>query len=47
MTSQDIMAQVLEDYVSASGTISPFVLAAPNGCINCVGAACPVLTPSP
>jgi hypothetical protein len=43
MTSQDIMAQVLEDYITASGTISPFVLAAPNGRINCVGATCRVL----
>jgi len=48
MTSQDIMAQVLEDYIvaSPSATVSPFVLAAPNGRINCVG-ACPVLVPSP
>src|SRR5262249_20592521 len=29
--TQGIMAQVLEDYITAKGTISPFVLAAPNG----------------
>ena len=54
-TSQEIMAQVLEDYIvaSPSSTVAPFVLAAPNGRINCTdsnGATapnCPVLTPSP
>ena len=47
MTTQDIMDQVLADYIEASSPISPFVLAAPNGRINCIGAACPVLVPSP
>jgi 2',3'-cyclic-nucleotide 2'-phosphodiesterase (5'-nucleotidase family) len=49
MTSQDIMAQVLEDYIvaSPSATISPIVLGPSNGRINCVGATCPALTPSP
>lgn len=52
-TSQEIMAQVLEDYIAASGTVSPFVLAAPNGRINCTDSNgvtapnCPTLTPSP
>jgi len=53
VTTQDIMDQVLADYVAASSPISPFVLAAPNGRINCAdgnGATapnCPTLTPSP
>lgn len=53
MTSQDIMAQVLEDHIAAESPISPFVLAAPSGRINCTdsnGATapnCPVLVPSP
>jgi 2',3'-cyclic-nucleotide 2'-phosphodiesterase (5'-nucleotidase family) len=47
VTTQDIMDQVLADYIAANSPISPFVKAAPNGRINCVGAACPVLTPSP
>jgi 2',3'-cyclic-nucleotide 2'-phosphodiesterase (5'-nucleotidase family) len=53
VTTQDIMAQVLEDYVAASSPISPFVLASPNGRINCAdsnGATapnCPALVPSP
>ena len=54
VTTQDIMDQVLADYVTASSPISPFVLAAPNGRINCadgngVGTLpdCPALVPSP
>jgi 2',3'-cyclic-nucleotide 2'-phosphodiesterase (5'-nucleotidase family) len=53
VTTQDIMDQVLADYVAASSPISPFVLAAPNGRINCAdsnGATapnCPPLVPSP
>ena len=53
VTTQDIMDQVLADYITANSPISPFVLAEPNGRINCVdsnGAAlpnCPELTPSP
>ena len=52
-TSQDIMAQVLEDHVAATTPISPVVRAAPNGRINCTdsnGATapnCPTLVPSP
>jgi 2',3'-cyclic-nucleotide 2'-phosphodiesterase (5'-nucleotidase family) len=46
-TSRDIMDQVLADYISASTPISPFVLAAPNGRINCTGGGCPALVPSP
>lgn len=46
-TTQGILDQVLADYITANSPISPKVLAAPNGRINCVGAACPVLVPSP
>jgi 2',3'-cyclic-nucleotide 2'-phosphodiesterase (5'-nucleotidase family) len=52
-TSQEIMDQVLADYVTANSPLSPFVKAAPNGRINCTdsnGALapnCPALTPSP
>jgi 2',3'-cyclic-nucleotide 2'-phosphodiesterase (5'-nucleotidase family)/predicted AlkP superfamily phosphohydrolase/phosphomutase len=51
--TQDIMDQVLADYVTAASPISPFVLGSPNGRINCAdpnGATapnCPALTPSP
>jgi 2',3'-cyclic-nucleotide 2'-phosphodiesterase (5'-nucleotidase family)/predicted AlkP superfamily phosphohydrolase/phosphomutase len=51
--SQDIMDQVLADYIAANSPISPFVKAFPNGRINCAdsnGATapnCPTLTPSP
>ena len=51
--TQDIMDQVLADYVTAQGPLSPFVLGSPNGRINCAdtnGATapnCPALTPSP
>jgi 2',3'-cyclic-nucleotide 2'-phosphodiesterase (5'-nucleotidase family) len=45
--TQDIMDQVLADYISASTPISPFVLGPPSGRINCTGAGCPVLVPSP
>jgi 2',3'-cyclic-nucleotide 2'-phosphodiesterase (5'-nucleotidase family) len=45
--TQDIMDQVAADYIAASSPISPFVLAAPSGRINCTGAGCPVLVPSP
>jgi len=53
VTTQDIMDQVLADYITASSPISPFVLASPSGRINCTdsnGATapnCPVLVPSP
>jgi 2',3'-cyclic-nucleotide 2'-phosphodiesterase (5'-nucleotidase family) len=52
-TTQDIMDQVLADYVAANSPISPFVKAFPDGRINCAdsnGAAapnCPTLTASP
>jgi 2',3'-cyclic-nucleotide 2'-phosphodiesterase (5'-nucleotidase family) len=53
MVTQDIMDQVLADYVAGNSPLSPFVLAAPNGRINCAdsnGATapnCPTLVPSP
>jgi len=47
MVTQDIMDQVVSDYINANSPISPFVLAAPNGRINCSGASCPALVPSP
>jgi 2',3'-cyclic-nucleotide 2'-phosphodiesterase (5'-nucleotidase family) len=53
MTTQDVMDQVLADYVTASSPISPFVKAFPDGRVNCTdsnGATapnCPVLTASP
>jgi 2',3'-cyclic-nucleotide 2'-phosphodiesterase (5'-nucleotidase family) len=52
-TTQNIMDQVLAEYVEASSPLSPFVKAAPDGRINCIdsnGAVapnCPALTPSP
>jgi len=52
--TQDIMDQVLADYVAANSPLSPSVKAAPNGRINCTdsngpgtGNDCPALTPSP
>jgi len=51
-TTQDIMDQVLADYIAANSPISPFVKAFPNGRINCAdsnGATapnCPFLTAS-
>ena len=51
--TQDIMDQVLADYVTAKSPLSPFVLGPTNGRINCAdtnGATapnCPALTPSP
>ena len=47
MTTQDVMDQVLADYVAANSPLSPFVNAAPTGRINCTGVGCPALTPSP
>jgi 2',3'-cyclic-nucleotide 2'-phosphodiesterase (5'-nucleotidase family) len=52
-TTQDIMDQVLADYIAANSPLSPFVNAAPSGRINCIdsnGAAapnCATLTASP
>jgi 2',3'-cyclic-nucleotide 2'-phosphodiesterase (5'-nucleotidase family) len=40
-TTQDIMAQVLEDYIAAKGTISPSI----QGRIVCTGTGCPVVIP--
>jgi 2',3'-cyclic-nucleotide 2'-phosphodiesterase (5'-nucleotidase family) len=53
VTTQDIMDQVLADYIAASSPISPFVKGPLDGRINCAdsnGAAapnCPPLVPSP
>ncbi len=53
VTTQNLMDQVLADHIVAESPVSPFVLAAPDGRINCVdsnGAAapnCPALVPSP
>jgi 2',3'-cyclic-nucleotide 2'-phosphodiesterase (5'-nucleotidase family) len=53
MTTQEIMDQVLADYVTANSPLSPSVKAFPNGRINCAdsnGATapnCPTLTASP
>jgi 2',3'-cyclic-nucleotide 2'-phosphodiesterase (5'-nucleotidase family) len=53
VTTQDIMEQVVADYITANSPVAPVVKAAPNGRINCTdsnGAAapnCPVLVPSP
>jgi len=51
-TTQDIMDQVVADYISLNSPLSPFVKAFPDGRINCAdsnGATapnCPTLTPS-
>ena len=50
MTTGGIMAQAVADYLGANSPTSPFVLAAPNGRINCTtsgATVCPTLTPSP
>jgi 2',3'-cyclic-nucleotide 2'-phosphodiesterase (5'-nucleotidase family) len=53
VTTQDIMDQVLADYITTNSPIAPFVKAAPDGRINCAdsnGATapnCPTLVPSP
>ncbi len=53
ITTQDIMDQVLADYVQAKTPLSPFVKAFPDGRVNCAdsnGATapnCPTLVPSP
>ena len=51
--TQDLMDQVLADYLTANDPVSPFVKAAPDGRVNCTdsngtGTApdCPALTPS-
>jgi 2',3'-cyclic-nucleotide 2'-phosphodiesterase (5'-nucleotidase family) len=46
-TTRDIMDQVLAAYIAANSPVNPVVLAPPTGRINCTGAACPVVTPSP
>jgi 2',3'-cyclic-nucleotide 2'-phosphodiesterase (5'-nucleotidase family) len=49
--TQNIMDQVLADYVTANSPIHPFVLGSGNGRINCTDSVgtneCPTLTPSP
>jgi 2',3'-cyclic-nucleotide 2'-phosphodiesterase (5'-nucleotidase family) len=51
--TQEVMDQVLADYLTANDPVSPFVKAAPDGRVNCAdsngtGTApdCPALTPS-
>jgi 2',3'-cyclic-nucleotide 2'-phosphodiesterase (5'-nucleotidase family) len=52
-TTQNIMDQVLADYITARSPVSPVVKAFPDGRVNCVDGNggtlpdCPVLTPSP
>ena len=46
-TTMNYMDQVLADYITANSPVNPFVNAAPDGRINCSGAGCPVLIPSP
>jgi hypothetical protein len=53
-TTQDIMEQVVADYVTANSPLTPVVKAFPDGRINCTdtnGVAtppnCPTLVPSP
>jgi 2',3'-cyclic-nucleotide 2'-phosphodiesterase (5'-nucleotidase family) len=52
-TTQEIMDQVVADYITANTPLNPVVSAFPNGRINCAdsnGATapnCPTLTPSP
>jgi 2',3'-cyclic-nucleotide 2'-phosphodiesterase (5'-nucleotidase family) len=51
--TQNIMDQVLADYVAANSPLNPSVLGPPNGRINCTdpnpgaGNNCPAVTPSP
>ena len=51
-TSQEIMDQVVADYVAANSPLSPIVRAAPNGRVNCADSNgdtapnCPTLIPS-
>jgi 2',3'-cyclic-nucleotide 2'-phosphodiesterase (5'-nucleotidase family) len=47
MTTGDIMAQAVADWLKANTPVDPFVLAAPNGRINCTGGGCPALVPAP
>jgi hypothetical protein len=53
MTTQEIMEEVVADYVTANSPLTPVVKAAPNGRINCTDSNaatlpnCPVLVPSP
>jgi 2',3'-cyclic-nucleotide 2'-phosphodiesterase (5'-nucleotidase family) len=54
VTTQDIMDQVLANYITSNSPVAPFVKAAPDGRINCTdsngaGTApdCPTLVPSP
>jgi len=47
VTTRDYMDEILADYVAANSPLNPFVNGPPAGRINCVGADCPVLVPSP
>ena len=53
IATQNIMDQVLADYITANSPLSPTLQAFPNGRINCAdsnGATapnCPTLVPSP
>jgi len=53
VTTQNIMDQVVADYITGNTPLSPFVLAFPNGRINCadsngaIAPNCPALVPSP
>ena len=47
---QNIVDQVVADYVSAHSPLNPVVRAFPNGRVNCMSSGatpCPTLTPSP
>jgi 2',3'-cyclic-nucleotide 2'-phosphodiesterase (5'-nucleotidase family) len=52
-TTQNLMDQVLADYIAANSPVDPSVKAYPDGRINCYdpnpgsGSDCPVLTPTP
>jgi 2',3'-cyclic-nucleotide 2'-phosphodiesterase (5'-nucleotidase family) len=48
-TTQDIMDQVVADYITANTPVNPSVLAPPDGRISCTtsgATACPVVTPA-
>jgi hypothetical protein len=53
MVSQDIMEEVVADYVTANSPVAPAVLGGGNGRITCFDADpgtapnCPTLVPSP
>jgi 2',3'-cyclic-nucleotide 2'-phosphodiesterase (5'-nucleotidase family) len=47
MTTGDLMDRAVSNWLKANTPVNPFVLAAPNGRINCTGSSCPALTASP